>query len=1147
MGTSSAGQWKLYLLGAPRLERDGQPLTVTLRKALALLIYLAVTRQAHSRDTLATLFWPEKDQAAARANLRRLLYDLNQLLNGQLLTVGTETISLQADAPLWVDAVAFQQTLAEYWSPAQKTQPLTSTELAARAVAVDLYTGDFLAGFTLPDCPAFDDWQFFQQAELRSAYARLLQQLITAYAAQEQFTEALHYARRWLLHDPLEEAIHRELMRLHAQAGEVTASLRQYDECVRILQEELDVPPDEETTTLYEAIRARRFPKPDKVTGWQGDKVTGDKVTEQVPAEREVTQSPLHPVTPSPGHPVTAPPHNLPNQTTPFIGRVQELADVLRRLHDPACRLLTLIGPGGIGKTRLALEAAKQILDFRFWILDSVGEDNLKSRPEGPRPNPKFPDGVFFVPLHSVTTSSGLIEAIAEATGFRFYSAVPPQQQLMNFLREKQMLLVLDNFEQLLDGVALIADLLTGAPQIKLLVTSRVALNLQEEWFHPLAGMALPPVNGKQQRLAGGQGANGKEGVTDAVQLFVQSAQRARPNFALTPEQEQVARICRLVDGAPLALELAAAWVKVLSCQQIAEEIVHNLDILTTRYQNIPSRHRSMRAVLEQTWQLLTPDEQQTLLHLPVFEGGFGQEAAREVVGASLLTLATLTEKALVRVTQDAAGQNRYQMHELLRQFVMEKLTALPEENAAVRAHHSRYYLQFLQHRAPQLTGKEQRTALQAISSEIDNVRAAWHWAVAQQTVANLQAAVDPLYNFYQIRSRYLEGKDLFEQAAQQLQATTDNDAATLLHWRLRARCGAFCHFLCDYEAADQHLQACLAAASQLDQSAELAFILNFLGQLAMWRGEKALAQQNLTQSLTISRTLDDKAGMASAVEKLANLVDATLGEYAGSKALAMQTLQLSRDLGRPDWIAYALDTLGFVTFALGEYADSETYYRESLQLFEGIDDQYGIAMALGGLGLVYWAIGGEKLAAAHDYFQRSLLICRTIGHQGQVAGRLAGLARIANDQGRYPAAQALVQEGLAIARELGSPVYLAHLLSCLGETAYRLGDLATTRAYLLEAMQLTAANELFAHLAIAVFHYASLLIAESEARPAEAAQKRAQATELLTLVQTHLATWQMYKTRATHQLEQLAATTPFVQRETRPFSTVVAGILQRA
>lgn len=266
MGINNTGQWKLYLLGAPRLERNGQPLTVTLRKALALLIYLAVTRQAHSRDTLATLFWPEKDQAAARANLRRLLYDLNQLLDGQLLTVGSDTITLQTDAPLWVDAVVFRQTLAEYLSPAQEPPPLPPVELAARAAAVDLYTGDFMAGFTLPDCPAFDDWQFFQQAELRSAYARLLQQLITAYAAQEQFTEALHYARRWLLHDPLEESIHRELMRLHTQAGEVTAAVRQYDECVRILQEELDVPPDEETTALYEAIRARRFPKADKMT-----------------------------------------------------------------------------------------------------------------------------------------------------------------------------------------------------------------------------------------------------------------------------------------------------------------------------------------------------------------------------------------------------------------------------------------------------------------------------------------------------------------------------------------------------------------------------------------------------------------------------------------------------------------------------------------------------------------------------------------------------------------------------------------------------------------------------------------------------------------------------------------------------------------
>lgn len=221
------------------------------------------------------------------------------------------------------------------------------------------------------------------------------------------------------------------------------------------------------------------------------------------------------------------------------------------------------------------------------------------------------------------------------------------------------------------------------------------------------------------------------------------------------------------------------------------------------------------------------------------------------------------------------------------------------------------------------------------------------------------------------------------------------------------------------------------------------------------------------------------------------------------------------------------MDTLGFVTFALGEYGDAEAYYRESLELFDIIGDQYGRAMALGGIGLVDWAIGAEKLEEATLFLQQSLLLCRSIGHQGQVAGRLAGLARIANDQGHYAQAQQLAQEGVVIARELGSPVYLAHLLSCLGETAYRAGDLVSARLYLLEALQLTLTTGLFAHLGIVLFHYAVLLVAESTAPPTATSPLQTQALTLFLLVQQHPATWHMYKTRAAQRAAALIEQTP--------------------
>ncbi len=310
-----------------------------------------------------------------------------------------------------------------------------------------------------------------------------------------------------------------------------------------------------------------------------------------------------------------------------------------------------------------------------------------------------------------------MIAALAAATTFRFYSDVPLHEQILRFLSEKELLLILDNFEHLLDEAAvmvqLVSDLLAAAPRVKLLVTSREPLNLQEEWFHPLGGMALPKIERRTPAMFAPSATDDQ--VADAVQLFVQNARQARPDFDPAAERAAVAQICRLVDGVPLALELAATWLKVLPCAKIAEEIEQNLDILTARHQNIPARHRSMRAVLEQAWHLLDAQEQQVLMRLTVFRSGFTQAAGAEVAGASLHTLATMAEKALVQITQDRLARNRYPMYELLRQFAAERLVSSTGAAAKTQARHSDYYLTFLQQHVPFLLGKEQQQAVQAI------------------------------------------------------------------------------------------------------------------------------------------------------------------------------------------------------------------------------------------------------------------------------------------------------------------------------------------------------------------------------------------------------------------------------------------------
>jgi len=1095
-----------YLFGPPHLTYNGQNIAINLRKAVALLAYLALNPQAHSRDTLAALLWPGKASRIARANLRRTLYDLaQQLATGglQLVASSEEAVQLGPDAALWIDVAAFQQYLADHLPPTPTTL-LDSSALDALTRTAELYADDFMAGFTLPDAPAFDDWQFFQREELRQQYGALLATLVATYAAQRNYDQAIHYARRWSQLDLLEEAVHRQLMTLYAQAGQIAAAVRQYDECVHILQQELEAPPAEETTALFAAIRTRRFPTPDKPVNQPDVAKPADK---QTPLARGAPVVPKPLATP-PGREPAKPVHNLPRPTTPFIGRAQELAELLRRLADPACQLLTLIGPGGIGKTRLALAAALHLVENTSAL--------------------RFADGIFWVELHGVQGVSGVLAALATATNFRFYSDVPLHEQILRFLGEKELLLILDNFEHLLDEapamVQWISDLLVAAPKIKLLVTSHAPLNLQEEWFHPLGGMALPKLETRSPALLATRVADNP--VADAVQLFVQNARRAQPGFDPVAERVAVAQICRLVDGVPLALELAATWLKVLPCAQIAQEIAQNLDILTTRHQNIPMRHRSMRAVLEQAWHLLDAEEQQVLLRLTVFRSGFTQAAAAAVAGAALRTLATLAEKALLQITQDRLAHNRYQMHALLHQFAAERVTASPAAVAQTQARHSDYYLTLLQQQAPHLLGAEQQQAVQVIGGELDNIRAALMWAIQAGNSARLVQVLDPFYSFYQIQSRYLEGRELFVAALAQwrLAAQTMDETAQVVQIQLLARCGALSYLLGEYGVAGDYLQAARGLAEARALAHELALIFNFLGRLAVWQGEKTQAADYLTQSLHLSQTLGARDRTASALEKLANLVHATFGEYRESKALVLQSLRLSRELGRPDRIAYALDALGFVTFCLGEYTEAEAYYGESLRIFDGSGDHYGRAMALGGLALVYWALGGARLGDATAYFQQSLFICRELGHSGQVAGRLAGLARVANDQGDYTHAQQLAAEGLALARGLGSPVYLSHLLYCLGETAYAVGELPAARTYLLEALQVTSATGLLANLAIALFHYATLLIKESEGDPSGATRKRSEALALLLLVQNHPATWQVYKARALHQSTALRA-----------------------
>ncbi|HLF89584.1 MAG TPA: protein kinase, partial [Anaerolineales bacterium] len=410
----------------------------------------------------------------------------------------------------------------------------------------------------------------------------------------------------------------------------------------------------------------------------------------------------------------TQAPNNLPVQPSSFIGRRNELSVIADRLADPACRLLTLLGPGGIGKTRLGIQAARQELY-------------------------NFQHGVYFVALAPLSSPRFVIHTIAETINFAFYASEEDSKtQLINYLRNKNMLLLLDNFEHLIDEAVLVAEILQNAPEIRFLITSRERLSLQEEWILHIYGMKVPSEN---EIDAADEFA--------AMQLLMDRARKVKPGIVFSETDKRYAvRICQLLEGVPLGIELAAAWVRLLSTQEIATEIEQNLDFLTTSLRNVSERHRSLRAVFEYSWNLLTETEREAFSKLTIFRGGFSRESAAKVAETSLFHLSTLVDKSLLR----KVANDRYDMLEVLRQYGEEKLEESPQVKSIVEGRHCTFFAAFLHQREDALKGGDQKTAIDEIGVEIENIRSAVNWAISNRRYTALSQAIEGFYRYYEIR-----------------------------------------------------------------------------------------------------------------------------------------------------------------------------------------------------------------------------------------------------------------------------------------------------------------------------------------------------------------------------------------------------------
>ena len=916
---------EIRALGNPIIVVDGEALEPLSLRAQVLLVFLSLEGGKHSRNYLASMFWPESPEAKALTSLRVMLSELRKFLP-DYLDIQRTYLELKPEQEHYLDIAEFEGLL----------------KAGEIKKALKLYRGDLLSGVYIPGSTEFENWRRWENERIRLFAIKQAEKIILKDFGLGNYQQVENISREVIRIDPTSETANLYFILAQALKGHHSAAINHIQKYQISLRENLGMDLPGEITRIQELIS-------------KGDL---DSIIETI-----------------------KPSHLLPTPPTSFIGRKAEISTLAEMVSNSDCRLICIVGPGGIGKTRLAIETVKTIL------VD-------------------FPDGSYFVPLDSVTTGDGIIPAIADTLNFKFGtigSDMDPQIQLFDYLRDRSLILILDGFEHLAGSGHQLSKLLTNTPKLQLIVTSRHKLKLPEEWIYTLGGLTIT------------DSINIDDNLPDALELFLARTKQIQLKKTISSDElREASRICRLVEGMPLGIELAAAWSSVLDYSEIADEIMENYGFLEDQLLGPSSKHKSMRAVFQSSWNLLKESQQEILSRLSIFNGGFSRHAAQEISRATLTDLSVLIDRSFLR--KNSSGQ--FEIHLIVSQFCREIISEKKLLWRDIQQNHFNYYAKFLSQRVPNLYRLDPENTRSEVQDAISNILAAARYFLEESEIPGDPNIIQDLFSYFLVRGWH-EGTVVFHKLSssiQDLNQTRKNQDVLSLA-RLQSQEAFFLSNLGLVEESELLSQRSLPVLEGSVYSRELAICLNNLGINAMYRGEYDRSLELLQQAIVLGQE---------------------------SNCYSLPSFYL--------WI-------GYVYFLWGNYNKGMESLNTSLELFSRQGNEWGKAFAYSKMGLALDGLGMFEEATKNHYLSLSIFkMMGDLAGQGYALSRMSLGALLLHD---YHSALEFGLQGLDFFKEVGHRWGICASNIRIGYAKLGLGEIADAEPFLIEALDLGSHNQL--------------------------------------------------------------------------------------